>query len=64
MYGRRMELDIEALLDAFQYSSLVDVVVTGVHDAHGLWPAFLSCADRGPEDSLATTACIAIETDS
>ena len=58
--GRRMEVDVEALLDALEYVALVNVVVACVDDACGFGPALLCRADGGPEDAFATASCVTI----
>src|SRR5271167_914674 len=41
-----------------QYSPLVDIVVASIHDAFGIWPAFLRRSNRSPKNSFATTTSI------
>ena len=57
--GGRMQVDVEAVFDAPEDGVFVDVVVAGVDDAEGAGPAFLGCADGGPEDALPASTGVA-----
>lgn len=55
---RRVEGDVEAVLDIRDDGVLVDVVVARVDYAEGFGVAFLGCADGSPEDTFAASSCI------
>jgi len=59
MNGRRVQLDVEAVLDTLKYGSFIDIVVTGIDYTGSLWPAFLVCSNGCPEDSFAAASRIA-----
>jgi len=59
MDGRRVEVDVEAVLDTLEDCGLVDVVVARVDYTECFRPALLGRPNGCPEDSLAASSCVA-----
>ena len=60
MDGRRVQVDVEAVVDALEYGGFVDIVVAGVDYADSIRPALLGGSDGCPQDSLAAASCVAV----
>jgi hypothetical protein len=61
--GRRVKVDVEAIFDTLDDLFFGDLVIARVDNADSFRPAFLSCADRCPQNSFSATSSITMQTE-